>query len=396
VKVGLATIHNVRSRPARGASYIFEALSSRVEVEHLGAEMAQRTRSGRASRFLQRRFGRMPRFASLERTYAAILSEQLKSHQVDLLVGLFASNIIAQLVVPEGLPVVHVSDTTCHQLFGGSGYPITNTHQMRHRLDLERRTLLRADLCVYPSTWAARSAVDDFGIPAERVHAIEWGGANLKGLGPSARSAPSSDGRIELLFVGGSWKRKGLDRVVAATEHIASKGRSVRLTTIGARLPRLYRSGLVRSLGQLDLEDPGDQAIYEEAMRTATCLVHPARAECYGHALVEACERGLPVICTMVGGMTMIVQHRVNGLLIEKDDDTSELVEHILEIADDPDFARVLSAGGRVAWEQRLSWQSWVDRFLSLVTPLVGSTDELEPTSPRKKAGSEVIGARGQ
>jgi hypothetical protein len=56
----------------------------------------------------------------------------------------------------------------------------------------------------------------------------------------------------------------------------------------------------------------------------------------------------------------------------------------------------VLSAGGRVAWEQRLSWQSWVDRFLSLVTPLVGSTDELEPTSPRKKAGSEVIGARGQ
>ena len=371
MKVGLATIHNVCSRPARGASYIFEALSSRVEVEHLGAEMARRTRSGGASRFLHRRFGRMPRYASLERTYAAMLGEQLKTDQIDLLVGLFASNIIAQLEVPEGLPVVHVSDTTCRQLLEGSGYPVTNTQQMRHRLELERQTLLRADLCVFPSTWAARSAVDDFGVPAERVHAIEWGGANLKGLEPRARSAPSPDARIELLFVGGSWKRKGLDRVVAATEHIASMGRSIRLTVIGTSVPRTHRSSLVRSFGKLDLQYDRDQAIYEEAMRSSTCLVHPARAECYGHALVEACERGLPVICSRVGGMPMIIRDRENGLLIEDDDDPGELVERILQVADDPEFALALSEQGRLAWAERLSWQSWADRFIELVTPLV-------------------------
>jgi glycosyltransferase involved in cell wall biosynthesis len=371
VRVGLATIHNIRSRPARGASYIFEALSSRVEVEHLGAEMARRTRSGGASRFLHRRFGRMPRYASLERTYAAMLGEQLKTDQIDLLVGLFASNIIAQIEVPDGLPVVHVSDTTCHQLLKGSGYPATNTQQMRHRLELERQTLLRADLCVFPSTWAARSAIDDFGVPAERVHAIEWGGANLKGLEPRARNAPSPDARIELLFVGGSWKRKGLDRVVAATEDISSRGRSVRLTVVGTQVPRMHRSSLVRSYGKLDLQHDRDQAIYEETMRTSTCLVHPARAECYGHALVEACERGLPVICSRVGGMPMIIRDGENGLLIENDDDVGELVERILRVADDPEFALALSEQGRQAWTERLSWKSWADRFIELVTPLV-------------------------
>ena len=313
----------------------------------------------------------MPRYASLERSYAAILSEQLKSDRVDLLVGLFASNIIAQLEVPERLPVVHVSDTTCRQLLGGSGYPVTNTHQMRHRLELERQTLLRADLCIFPSTWAARSAVDDFGVPAERVHAIEWGGANLKGLEPRARSAPSPGARIELPFAGGSWKRKGLDRVVAATRELASQGRSIRLTVIGTPVPRTHRSSLVRSLGKLDLDYDRDQAIYEEAMRAATCLVHPARAECYGHALVEACERGLPVICSRVGGMPMIIRDRENGLLIEDDDDIGELVERILQVSDDPEFALALSEQGRLAWAKRLSWQSWADRFIELVTPLV-------------------------
>jgi len=69
--------------------------------------------------------------------------------------------------------------------------------------------------------------------------------------------------------------------------------------------------------------------------------------------------------------MPMIIRDRENGLLIEDDDDPGELVERILQVADDPEFALALSEQGRLAWAERLSWQSWADRFIELVTPLV-------------------------
>ena len=352
--------------------------------------MAQRTRSGGTHRFLSRRFSPRPRHASLERTYASVVSEQLVAAPVDLLVGLFASNIIPLVDLPRALPVVHISDTTCFRLRERpGGYPSLNGLQSRRRIALERQALERSDLCVFPSAWAAHSAVDDFGIDPHRVHVIEWGGADLEDLEPVAPVERSTDDPIELLFIGHSVKRKGLDRVVAATDALARQGRSVRLTTIGARVPRWSRSGLVRSLGKLDLQDPNGRALYKEAMRSATCLVHPARAECYGHVLVEACARGLPVICTRVGGMPTIIRDRENGLLIDAEFETSELVEGILKIADDPDFARSLSARARLAWEQRLSWRRWAERFEELVMPLVGATAGPERT--RAPMSSEPV-----
>ena len=375
VKVGLATIHNVHSRPARGASYISGALSSRFQVDHLGAGTVRSARGGGTHRFLNRHFSPTPRHASLERAYASVVSQQLEAAPVDLLVGLFASNIIPQIDLPEGLPVVHISDTTCFRLREQPGaYPSSNVLQRRRRIAFERQALEQSDLCVFPSAWAARSAVDDFGIDPSRVHVIEWGGADLQERQPSRCVERFSTDPIELLFIGHSAKRKGLDRVIAATCDLARRGRRVRLTTIGARVPRWLRSGLVRSLGRLDLQDPSGRATYEEAMRSATCLVHPARAECYGHVLVEACERGVPVICTRVGGMPTIIRDRENGLLIDADFETSELVDGILQIADDPVFARRLSTRARLAWEQRLSWRRWADRFQALVTPLVEAT----------------------
>lgn len=61
-------------------------------------------------------------------------------------------------------------------------------------------------LCLYPSTWARRSALEDYGKAADRAVEIAWG--------PNFTDKPEGrvreiTGALRLLFVGYEWERKG-------------------------------------------------------------------------------------------------------------------------------------------------------------------------------------------
>ena len=79
--------------------------------------------------------------------------------------------------------------------------------------------------------------------------------------------------------------------------------------------------------------------------------------------------------------MPTIIRDRVNGLLLEPDVTVEAFVERILEIKDDPEFARELSLNAHAQWLQRLSWKAWTRRFIGLVTPLV-ETYRLQRDNP--------------
>ncbi len=374
MKIGLATIHNVHTRPLRSASYIYDALVRKLSVEHLAPEYARRPSAGRTYRFLHRKLASAPRYSAIEEGYAEAVSTLIPTRECDLLLGIFASGIIPSLKLPEGMPLVHISDTTSSGIYEvGSSYASCNKGQFRHRFELEQRAYERIDLALFPSEWAARSAIEVFGADPERVHVLEWGGTHEHGLESPPERTSDPEERIELLFIGSAWKRKGLDRVIAAADMLRRRGRRVRVTTIGCRVPRRFRSAMVCELGFLDLDRSGDHQRFQDAMRTADCLVHPARSECYGNVLVEAGARGLPVICTRVGGMPTIIQDRVNGLLLDPEVTVEGFVERILEIKDDPELASQLSRNAHAQWLHRLSWKAWTRRFIGLVTPLVES-----------------------
>ncbi|MCH2144834.1 MAG: glycosyltransferase family 4 protein [Phycisphaerales bacterium] len=382
MKIGFVTTHNVKRRPQRTASYLFEAMSKFATVEHVVPETAATARLGRIGTVLNRRFSSQPRNSALEVRYAAEVSQRCSAGDLDLIVGLYASAIIPRLELPDGLPVVHISDSTM-QLHAapGSGYPRPNRRQLRNRCELDNQTCRRIDLGIYPSEWAAESAVRDCGLPPDRARVVEWGGAGEDDLPSPDRRPPRQGERIELVFIGQAWLRKGLDRALAATEHIADQGRPIRLTTIGCRIPRRLKIPQLRELGTLALHEDKDRELFETVLQESTCLVHPARSECYGHVLVEACARGVPVICTRVEGMPTIIRDGENGLLLPSDPDIASFVSAILRIADDDALAHALCQGARRAWEERLSWAAWGRRFAELVEPLLACRSDSKDSS---------------
>lgn len=77
-------------------------------------------------------------------------------------------------------------------------------------------------------------------------------------------------------------------------------------------------------------------------------LVHPARSEGLGVALLEAAAAGLPVVATRVGGIPEAMVEGRTGLLVDEDDPDA-LGRALLRLLGDADLRRRMGTDGR-AW----------------------------------------------
>ncbi len=85
----------------------------------------------------------------------------------------------------------------------------------------------------------------------------------------------------------------------------------------------------------------------------ARALLIPSRSEGQPRVVVEAFAAGVPVIASRVGGLPELVEHDVNGLLVDVDDEDAWRAASE-QLADDAES--IAARGGRVrAWERRYS-----------------------------------------
>src|SRR5690242_3217902 len=104
----------------------------------------------------------------ISRGYARIFQRRLAAINPDLIFAPFASTEMAFL--KTGQPVVYLSDLTA-RLFRNYSEKLTglSNWSLEHTEEIERRALMRADHVVYPSEWAADSAINDYGVERNRI-----------------------------------------------------------------------------------------------------------------------------------------------------------------------------------------------------------------------------------
>ena len=126
----------------------------------------------------------------------------------------------------------------------------------------------------------------------------------------------------KIVFVGRLSEEKGIDTLIDAFDLMKSKYReNNELLLVGggriqskleAQVTRLNLTQSIRFVGETD--EP------EKWLRDADIFVLPSRCEGLPNALIEAMGHGLPCIATDVGGTSEILQHEINGQLIQPDD----------------------------------------------------------------------------
>jgi starch synthase len=224
------------------------------------------------------------------------------------------------------------------------GRPLSRLYAWERRLYRDARHVFTL------GTPAARSLVDFYGVPEERVSVV-GGGATFDAL-----PEPSQGAREPVvLFVGSDWRRKGGDVLVEAFRRVRAKLPEARLQIVGTREPP--EEAGVEALGFLR-----DRAHLADLYAAASVFCLPSRFEPYGLAALEAMAYELPCVVTDVGALGEIVLDGETGLVVPSEDPDA-LGDALLRILQDPQNARRLGTNGRGRVEAQFTWDAVVERM---------------------------------
>jgi glycosyltransferase involved in cell wall biosynthesis len=98
----------------------------------------------------------------------------------------------------------------------------------------------------------------------------------------------------------------------------------------------------------------GYQACPEQFLCIMDVFALTSQSEGFPVSLLEAWRRGVPVVCTAVGGIPLIVGHGVNGLLVPPGDEVA-IAESLSRVLVDRDFGVRLGQAGLEKLHDRYS-----------------------------------------
>jgi glycosyltransferase involved in cell wall biosynthesis len=290
--------------------------------------------------------------------HGRIAAERLQGRSVDALLAVMNPVDVAWL--EADVPIVLVLDATF--ALQHDYYPkFTNLWRwsMRQAESVERAAYRRASGLVCSSSWAAQSAIRDYGIDPQRVH-TSYFGANLDSI-PSRptvlRKTPSAACR--LLFVGVGWDEKGGAIAVDALLALEAIGIEAELVICGSTPPSHVSHERIIVFPFLDKRDRLQRAQLEELYATSDFLVLPTRRDCFPHVFCEASAFGLPSITSNTGAVSEAIRSRENGYVLPYDAGGSEYARVIAEVYRDKKRYEALVASSRAAYESRMNWDVW-------------------------------------
>lgn len=273
--------------------------------------------------------------------------------------------------VPDGVPLVYASDATFRLVENYHPNYRKLSHAAREIAErLERDTIARADLVLYPSEWAAESAVRDYGADRARVHVIPWG-ANLEEA-PDRASVLGcrKPGPCRLLFIGAKWEEKGADIAVETLAELRDRGVEAELAICGCTPPSPVTQDGLTIIPYLDKNDREQRTRLDQLYRDADFFLLPTRADCYGIVFCEAAAHGVPSIAPATGGVPCAIRDGETGIVMPPDARKADYATVIAETFANPGRLARLRQSSRDAFEARLNWRAWSRRVSDLIQTL--------------------------
>jgi glycosyltransferase involved in cell wall biosynthesis len=226
---------------------------------------------------------------------------------------------------------------------------------------VERALASRAARVITITDALARFQVERVGLPADKVEVIHYGLDDLPpAWGSNAADHVRPDARV-LLAVCRLEPQKGLDIALRALTDIRAGHPTAELVVLGEGPQRSELEQLARSL-HVPVHLLGRVPDVAAWLRRADLLVHPARWEGFGLALLEAMLASKPVVATNVSSIPEIVVDGQTGLLVAPDD-AAALAAAVTRLLDDPgDYGEQ----GRRRAQSQFSVARMTDKTLAL------------------------------
>lgn len=348
-----------------------------AEIDYCGPLEGKRSLAAKAQQLYCQRVAKRVHVRGREpwqlKNYARQVETHIARTNPDVI---FSPGTTAVALVDCKQPIVTWTDATFASLVDFyPGYSNLCRHTLADGNAMEKSALDRSSLTLYSSDWAARSAVEKYGVPAKKVHVVPFG-ANvdaptcIEQVRETARSRPADC--CNLLFVASDWLRKGGDTVLKVAEKLEERGIRTELAIIGQPPPvstNLPRG--VRVLGFIDKNSAEGQARIAREFAAAHFLLLPSVAECCPVSIAEASAFGVPCVVSNVGGMSTALRDNLNGCILPLDSFADEATSYIAKMLSRHDEYIAVTESCRREYEERLNWETAGQQVQMLIRALL-------------------------
>ncbi len=196
----------------------------------------------------------------------------------------------------------------------------------------------------------------------------------------------SSDGREQVVVcVSGLRYEKGIDVLLQAWHLVHQQAPQARLIIVGGGGLQFQLESMAKALGiASSVEFTGLQTDVPTQLHRGGLAVLPSRWEGMPNALLEAMACGLPCVATRVSGSEDIIQHGVNGLLVESED-YQGMAQALLTLLRDPVLTRKYGQAAREMIERHFSLECIMDRYVELYQRITDGRWQVAEDMPTSK-----------
>ena len=173
------------------------------------------------------------------------------------------------------------------------------------------------------------------------------------------------EGECVLLLVGNDWWTKGLPTVLAAMKALSSL--PLRLIVVGNDSAEYFRI----EAAQLGVQE---QCLWEvpsadvlDFYAAADIYVSPSLEDSFGLPVAESMACGLPVIASVYAGIAGFLRDGVEGFVLKKPSDATELGARIQQLAQDADLRRKIGEAAALK-ARELDWDCNAEAVWKLLT----------------------------
>jgi glycosyltransferase involved in cell wall biosynthesis len=210
--------------------------------------------------------------------------------------------------------------------------------------------------------------------PEAQVHLVYHGlNADFARLVADAPDV-AANGRLRVLGVGRLVAKKGFDVLVEACAELRRRDVPFEALIVGQDDKHGHvvreRIAALDLAAEIALPGPMGQEELLREYRRAGALAMPCRIldndrDGIPNVLVEAMAAGAPVVATGVSGIPELVEHEVNGLLVEPDDPRA-LADALIRLHEDRELAARVSDAGRRTVQERFDGDRLARRLADL------------------------------
>jgi len=159
---------------------------------------------------------------------------------------------------------------------------------------------------------------------------------------------------------------KGIDVLLQAWCLVHQQAPQAQLIIVGSGYLQIQLECMAKALGiAASVEFTGLQSDIPTQLHRGSLAVLPSRWEGMPNALLEAMACGLPCVATCVSGSEDIIQHGVNGLLVESED-YQGMAQALLTLLHDPLLTQKYGQAARKTVEGHYSLERVIDRYVEL------------------------------